>query len=386
MLIPFSEIQLSSQALGLEIIGISKAAPKPLDSSRLKLWQEKGFAAEMNYMQRDPQLQADPERLLPGAKTVISVAVKYDTRPAPLRPKGFGKVARYAWGSDYHLILPDRLEKLVNSLRLAHGDFKCRIFADAVPFLERAFAANAGLGFIGHNSLMITPKLGSFTLLAEILCDFDVDGYHPPQIRSSCGSCRRCLDSCPTSAFESPYVLNAGKCISYLSIEKKGQLSHPEREMLGDWIFGCDICQEVCPFNHGPLKHGSAPDLAELAPSFGVGPLINLKELLQITNQQDFKKKFLGTALLRSKREGLLRNAICVAVNTDCEDLIPDLHSLATTDSSPLLRQFGLWGMIKLKQKNSGLVQADREFLQKAFSDPAEQVITEAKWLEESYF
>jgi epoxyqueuosine reductase len=276
--VPFHDLKQLAHASGLEVVGASLAAHKPLESSRLKLWQDQGYAAELSYMLRDPLLQSDPLRLLPEAKSVLSFSVSYDTRPAPEFSVGFGKVARYAWGRDYHLILPPRIEHFVGLVKEHFGEFKFRVFTDAVPLLERAFAASAGLGFIGKNTLLIRPKHGSFTLLAELLCDFEVSGFTVDSTKSSCGTCHRCIDACPTNAFKSEYVLDAGRCISYLSIEKKGILSIEERKMLGEWIFGCDICQEVCPFNHGSLKLGLAPSLGDFSPEFGAGPLLNLSE------------------------------------------------------------------------------------------------------------
>lgn len=380
--ITFSELQHLAKIAGLEVVGVTEAVTKPIESSRLKLWQENGYAADMKYMQRDPLLQSDPMRLLPEAKTVISIAVSYSSEKSPVFVSGFGRVARYAWGKDYHLVLPDLLSNLVDLIKNDFGDFKFRIFSDAVPFLERAFAASAGLGFIGKNTLLIRPKLGSFTLLAEILCDFEVRGFSVDKSRSNCGSCIRCISNCPTSAFKSEYVLDAGKCISYLSIEKRGDLSLAERRMLGEWIFGCDICQEVCPFNHSSIKKSEVPSIDRFSAHFGVGPLLKLSEILEIKENEQFKHRYKDSPLLRAKREGLIRNAICVAVNTAVFDLIPRLKVLCREDFHPLVRQFALWGFVELMVKSGERFSADSiQLLQQALLDPDPHVVKEASEL-----
>lgn len=380
--VPFFEIKRIASEVGLDVTAVSLAKPKSQDATRLKVWQEKGHAANMAYMMRDADLQSDPLRLLPEAKTVLSFAVAYDTRPAPVASVGYGRVARYAWGRDYHLLLPERLEAFIAKAKIQFGNFNYRYFSDAVPLLERAFAASSGLGFIGKNTLLIRPRLGSFTLLAEILWDLHISDFQIETSNSSCGSCQKCMESCPTSAFESEYVLDARKCISYLSIEKKGILSLAERNMLGEWIFGCDVCQEVCPYNHTSLKQGRAPSLEEFSADFGVGPLLSLKEVVAIKDQQEFKLRFKDTPVMRAKREGLVRNAICVAVNTGAIEISKQLQVLALEDASALVRQFAYWGVFELDKREGGqLSSSNRRLLELGFKDTSEAVRAEVSGL-----
>ncbi len=348
MLVDFSVILQVAADVGLEVLGCIEAKPDNRAAGRLKIWQESGNAASMKWMMRDAANLTDPAFLLPEARTVICFAVAYDRRPVPEAKPGYGRVARYAWGQDYHIILKQRIEQFDVKLKEAVGDFKSRIFSDAVPFLERAFAAKAGLGFIGKNTLLIRPKLGSFTLLAEVITDLEINNLPIPQVYGDCGTCRRCLDNCPTSAFDSEYVLNANKCISFLTIEKRGELDVHERKMIGNWIFGCDVCQEVCPFNATELKKQQLPFLDEFGYEFGVGPYLELERACSIKTNQEFKQIFKDSPVLRTKREGLIRNAICVAVNTGFKDLLPLVEKLAKEDNSEVVRNTASWAMSQL--------------------------------------
>lgn len=343
--ISFHQLCKVASEAGLWLTGVSPAVPKPEEESRLRIWQENGNAGSMAYMGRDPARLSNPLVLLPEAKSVVSLALPYDMRPVPTVPQGYGRVARYAWGQDYHHVFPKLLSEFVELLTLEVGAFPHLYFSDAVPLLERAFAVSAGLGFVGKNTLLIKPKLGSFTLLAELICDLDVTDVPQLQAIEGCKSCTRCLDRCPTSAFDSAYRLDARLCISYLSIEKRGALAENERRMLGNWIFGCDICQEVCPYNYTSLKKARSPATHELGLEHGVGPFLELAEILMIPDDEIFKKRFKGTPLLRSRREGLMRNAICVALNTDCKFLIPQLEKIANYESNSVVKECARWAI-----------------------------------------
>ncbi len=373
--VSFDTLTAIARSCDLEIVGVLRAhdAQNLLDQNRQQLddWQKSGWAAEMGYMQRSPNLLTDLKNLLPEVVTVVSFVVPYSTR-ADLRlakqgcPQGSGRVARYAWGRDYHKILPKRMKRFVKAVEAEFGSdpsFKWRIFSDAVPLLERALVAGASLGFIGKNTMLIRPGLGSFTFLCEVLWEIDVElPVQRDESRGSCGSCSRCIEVCPTKALVGPRQLDASKCISYLTIEKRGDFSDWEQEALGEWLFGCDLCQEVCPFNHDGLE---IERLVEFGPEVGPGPFLDLEELLGIRDRVEFLDRFAGTPLMRPGREGLLRNAACVAANTKAFRCIEPLISSMKEDSSALVRRHARWALERLEDSSDGL---DRSRLRQALA------------------
>ncbi len=368
---------------GLSVVGVTGGEALSLDRERLAEWQSRGFAAGMAYMLRPAELLSSPARIEPEACSVISVAVFYDRRPrAPLAP-GHGRVARYAWGRDYHKVLRKRLEQLVGLVQAEVGErFPYRVFSDSVPLLERAMAVRAGVGFVGKNTMVIIPKRGSFSFLGEILWGVSVDGGAPPaRAAGRCGSCSRCLTGCPTGAFVSERVMDAGRCISYLTIEKRGWLLPEERQMLGAWIFGCDVCQDVCPFNAAPLRRAQEAEVPELGPAFGVGESLSLAEVLALRDESAFLSRFGGTALMRARREGLLRNAAVVAANTGAAELISALSGVSAEDSSPVVRGHALWACAALVEREGAPRAPLRQRLSAALRDPCGEVVREAEEL-----
>jgi epoxyqueuosine reductase len=238
------------------------------------------------------------------------------------------------------------------------------------------------LGFIGKNSMLIKPGRGSFFFLAEILSNIDVIQERTLPSNGHCGSCHQCQSSCPTEAIVSDRVVDARKCISYLTIEKRGALSYDEREAIGGWLFGCDICQEVCPFNHGPLKSGNKPDLPEFSAQNGVGPFLSLREVLKIRDEKDFLAKFKDTALLRAKREGLLRNACVVARNKKYFNLTSLLEDCVSNDSSEIIRSHALWALSEFARFQEGIKKERLNFLlNKCLNDNSHIVSSEARQL-----
>ena len=308
----------------------------------LQRWQEAGFAADMQYMRRDPALFATLETVLPGARSLVSLLFPYaqgaDATPLPL---GHGRVARYARGRDYHSVLREKLATFVARVERELGrSTRWRGFTDAVPILERAAANRAGLGFLGKNTLLIRAGAGSYFFIADIVWELEVDEPETPLSRylrrgkppgTGCGSCTRCLRSCPTGALPQPGVLDARRCISYLTIEKRGAFSPTERALIGDWIFGCDICQEVCPFNHGA---GALEVLPEFQPAAGAGNSLDLRGVLELSSPAAFRQRYGATALARTGYAGLVRNACAVAANTGAAFLAEQL--LSRTESDPL--------------------------------------------------
>ena len=355
-----------AQTHGLALIGFRPLGPLIQDRGHLYSWQEQGYAGTLGYMQRPADLFDAPAQILASQGTIISCAVAYDRGPRkPLPPEG-ARVARYAWGRDYHKVLKKRLQSLAQSLIEELPQLvPVRVFTDAVPLLERAYARESGLGFVGKNTMLITPKTGSFTLLGEILLGLGVvNDSTPSKANAHCGSCSRCQSACPTKAFPRPYVLDARKCISYLTIEKRGMLTEDERLAIGEWVFGCDICQEVCPFNHRAMQEGLPAQVPELSAQFGVGASLSLSELFQLKDDAEFLARFAGTALMRAKREGLLRNGLAVAVNRKCVALASQISRLAVEDTSPVVRATAWWALRRLAQSA----------IDKGLKDPSEIV------------
>ncbi len=360
--IEHAQLQEWASALGLSFLGAAPVGlPLAEDRERLRVWQERQQHGGMAFMARPPELLTTPHQLMPSATSLVSFAAFYDRGPAPHSlPVGFGRVARYAWGRDYHRVLKRTLELLVAKVTSALGrPVQARIFSDAVPLLERAIGREVGGGFVGKNTMLIQPSgRGSFFFLCEVLWDVEVEDQKevrsPSENQGSCGSCTRCVTRCPTEAFPEPYVLDARRCISYLSIEKRGALTEWERAALGEWVFGCDVCQEVCPFNHQALKAESPASLVQLSASSGVGHRLDLKELLTLRTDGEFVERFGGTALMRTKREGLLRNASVVAGNTVAEQLVDQLSDCVREDPSPVIRSHALWAVAKIQNKAGG--------------------------------
>ena len=301
---------LARQA-GLDRVGIARAAPASR-ADYYRAWLAAGYAGTMAYLGRNVRFREDPAALLPGARSIICVAAGYK-RPEPPTPAPddppTGRVARYARGWDYHHVLRDKLNRLVAGLRSTLDEpFETRICVDTAPILERDLAAAAGLGWIGKNTLLIDARLGSYLLLGECLTTLELVPDEP-QV-DHCGTCTACLDACPTQAFPQPYVLDASRCISYLTIEHRGDIPPALRPRVGDWVFGCDICQEVCPHNR------RAPDAtdAELAADLVPGRL-PLHELVALRSGQ-YRRLVRDTALRRATRNMLRRNAAIALENT----------------------------------------------------------------------
>jgi epoxyqueuosine reductase len=366
-----SEIKSKAFELGFNVAGISSVSPLTNDDLAFQNWCAAGFAADMEYMTRRPELHAHPKTLVPYSQSVITLAADYYFPAPAFEHQGrFGRIARYAWGLDYHDVVKPRLLKLVAEIEtLAGHGVRARCFVDAVPLLERAVAANASLGFFGKNTNLLRPKGGSWFFLSEILLDLELSSDEIP-IKVSCGTCRRCLEACPTDAFVSPYVLDSGKCISYLTIENKGAIAPELRRGIGEWIFGCDVCQEVCPFN----RFAADTKWPEFHPDAGAGTRLDLVEVLSIDTDARFRERFRGTPLTRPKRRGLLRNAAVVAANIGATSSVPMLIERVEQDPEPLIRSHCLWSLGQLdrtralaiaeravKQDNEPIVQGEAE-------------------------
>jgi epoxyqueuosine reductase len=300
----------------------------------------------MGYMARPDTIahRADPARILPGARTLVVVGLNHHTRPLPAGlwdDPARGLIASYAWGADYHDLMLPRLKQLAAALEVeTGGPIAHRAYVDTGPLLERDLAAAAGLGFVGKNTNLIHPRLGSWLLLGALLLVVDLPPRNGGGDGGTCGRCTRCLDACPTAAFAAPYVLDARRCISYLTIEHRGPIPRELRPLLGNRIFGCDICQEVCPWNRRFARPGADPafhprDVDAIAPS--------LLDLLAL-DEGAFRQRFRGTPIWRAKRRGLLRNAAVAAGNWGDPVAVPAL-ARALEDGEPLIRCHAAWAL-----------------------------------------
>jgi epoxyqueuosine reductase len=364
-----AQIKEAARRLGFACLGITSVEPLKPAARALDQWCEAGFAAGMEYMTRKRELHGNPGWLVPYARSLITLAVNYYVAaPEFQHQHRYGRVARYAWGRDYHDVVKLRLVKLVAEIEsLAGRSVRARCFVDAVPLLERAAAARAGLGFFGKNTNLIQPRGGSWFFLAEILLDLELP-TDDHQIKVSCGSCHRCIDACPTNAFAAPYWLDSRNCISYLTIENKGPIPHHLRSKLGEWVFGCDVCQDVCPFN----RFSNDTDWPELHPEAGIGQKLDLVETLSIATDEQFRLRFQGTPLGRPKRRGLLRNAAVVAANILCTAAVPVLIERARHDSEPLIRSHALWALAELDRRKA------LPLIERSLADPSPLVREEA--------
>jgi epoxyqueuosine reductase len=329
-------LKAEGRRLGFDQVGIASAVAPPGYPHFLD-WLEAGHAAGMDYMGRHAGVRAHPGLLLEGVRSVVVVSFVYG-RPEPSAPSATqGKVARYARGADYHEVLWRRLEALLGWLRAECPAARARAVADTAPLLERDFARLAGLGWIGKNTMLIDRRLGSFTVLGALLVDLELRP-DPPHHAGHCGTCTRCLDACPTDAFAGPYQLDARRCLSYWTIEHKGSIADEFADRLGDWVFGCDICQDVCPWNR-KAPPGRTPELEPL-PEWTNPDLIAWLS----SDAGPFRRSLKGTALSRAKRSGLLRNAALVLGQRGTVTAVPALIS-RLDDPDPVIRGAAAWAL-----------------------------------------
>lgn len=347
-------------SLGFDLAGVAPTEPGP-DLDFIRDWLERGYAGEMDWIGRRADERAEPSRLLPGLKSAVVVGLVYAepgqgggveaSEPGPGTPEagGRGRVADYAGGEDYHDLMLDRLRALAGGMEaLAGRELALRSYVDTGPVLERAFGARAGLGWIGKNTCLINPELGSRFFLGLVLSDLDLppDAAEPDH----CGSCRRCLDVCPTDAFPEPFVLNATRCISYTTIELRGSIDPALREAQGELVFGCDLCQDVCPWNQRrPVAPLSDPlalrERLEQRPEWRWPSLAWILDL----DEDGFGEASRGTALRRTRRLGLLRNALIAAGNSRDPALRPQLQRHAASEDA-LLAEHARWALERLAE------------------------------------
>lgn len=294
-------IKTGARTLGFSKVGIARAEALTLEGKNLAAWLRRGYQGTMGWMEKDPERRSDPRLIVKDARSVISVAVNYYTRETYSEDKTIGKISRYAWGDDYHILLTERLESLVACIKQERPDAATRLYVDTGPVMDKAWAVRAGIGWLGKHTNVITKEFGSWVFLGEIITDLELV-YDEP-MADFCGSCRACIDACPTDAIVEPYVLDANRCISYLTIEHKGEIPEDLAPRFDNWVYGCDICQDVCPWNsfqQATTEEAFQPRAHNLAP--------RLDELGNLT-QGEFTERFRRSPVKRTKREGLARNA-----------------------------------------------------------------------------
>jgi epoxyqueuosine reductase len=330
-------LKRQARVLGFDLVGIAPAAPAD-GFEHLHTWLAAGYAGTMTYLHKNAEARRHPASILPAVRSVIMAAMSYhdpatDNETPPPRPAGHsasGKVARYARGADYHEVLWRRLERLLDWLQNERPGCIGRAVSDSAPLLERDFARRAGLGWIGKNTLLLNCDAGSYFVLGALLVDIELRADTPFEAEH-CGSCTACLDACPTDAFPAPGVLDARRCVSYLTIEHKGPIPLELRPGVGGWLFGCDVCQEVCPWNRKATA-GTEPKLQPLK-SLAALDAVKLLGL----SEEEFFRRFEGTAMLRARRRGLLRNAAVVLGNTGDHSALPALRR-ALDDPEAIVR------------------------------------------------
>ncbi|OGQ51931.1 MAG: tRNA epoxyqueuosine(34) reductase QueG [Deltaproteobacteria bacterium RIFCSPLOWO2_02_FULL_57_26] len=356
-----ARIKEEAHRLGFALVGISRVQAAPHEESFAE-WLRRGLGGELGYLKRTEEVRRDPRKLVPWASSVVSVGMNYATPfSRPVGKRGLkGWISRYAWGDDYHDVMKQRLEALLDKVQeLYPGPVVGKAFVDSGPVLERDLAGVAGIGWIGKNTQLISPRRGSWFFLGELFLSLELTSDRP--IKDRCGRCQLCLKACPTGAFVGPYILDARRCISYLTIELKGPIPTHLRPLVGNHVFGCDICQEVCPYNvkatptseeaFYPREGLYAPELI---------PLLSLSE-------EEFRRRFRQSPILRAKRRGFLRNVAVALGNLRKPEAVPALTQ-ALGDHEPLVRRHVAWalGQIATPESLEALgkrleIESDRE-------------------------
>ena len=288
---------------GFELVGVVRAQDLESEGALLKEWLGLGYQGEMKWLEREPEKRADPRLLLPGAKSVVSLALNYFSHEDYPEEQGHGKISRYAWGDDYHLVIKERLGLLTDWIQNLVPGAKAKACVDTSPIMDKAWAVRAGLGWLGKHTNVITKEFGSWVFLAEIVTDIEFE-YDTEVVEDHCGSCTACLDACPTDAIVEPYLVDSNRCISYATIElRSAELPDQISSNLEGWLFGCDICQDVCPWNR--FQQETREPRFSPRPR-NVSPLID--DVLSLTHEE-YVEQFRRTAVKRTKLTGLKRNA-----------------------------------------------------------------------------
>jgi epoxyqueuosine reductase len=349
-------IKAAAAELGFQRTVIASLAPMESERQEYERWLALGYAAGMEYLKRNPHFRTSPQLLYPEGRSAIVVSVSYYSEVPPPPAGFFGKVARYAVGLDYHAVIRAKLRELNERIeKIAGRKVLAKAFTDDVSLFEQGLAARHGLGFAGRHTLIIGPQMmGTYNFVAELITDLELDADEPYE--GTCGKCFRCGEGCPTDAIEYGVGVNSNKCISYLTIENKGGIPLGLRKQLGRWVFGCDVCQDVCPYNGRP---NTAP-WEEFSPDKGTGHYLDLFSILDLESETAFRERFAHTPLRRPKLRGLSRNSLTVIGNIladesralQCTLSEEELSGAAArlveyieTEPEPMLREHAYWAL-----------------------------------------
>ena len=339
-------------ALGFDLVGISPAESHYGEADLFERWLGRGYAGEMSYLERGLPKRKDVDKVLSGAKSVVSCAVNYNTEnPLSTEASDGGWISRYAWGDDYHDVMGEMLGDLADYITgLCPEEAGVRAYVDTGPVLEKVHASHSGIGWVGKNTCLINQQVGSWLFLGEVITDIELD--YDTAVEDRCGTCTRCIDACPTDAIVEPYVLDARRCISYLTIELKGKIPLELREGVENNVFGCDVCQDVCPWNRKALftlKENFMPREKLLSPEF--------KWLLGLDGN-GFREVFRKSPVKRAKRRGFMRNVLVAVGNSGNKEYITYVRSLIC-DDEPIIRAHAVWALCRLEDEDC-LIELER--------------------------
>ncbi|MEL6403333.1 MAG: tRNA epoxyqueuosine(34) reductase QueG [Chloroflexota bacterium] len=338
--------------LGFNLVGVTEAKPSPTLSA-YRRWIADGMHGKMGYMARDDRVirREDLNHIVEGARSIVMVGLDYRTEVVPdaiLHDPTRGRIASYAWQLDYHDVMTPRLEELASWMQTQVGESVAhKVYVDTGAVLERSHAQQAGMGFVGKNTMLIHPRRGSYFFLGEIISTIDFDDYDTPHRETMCGNCKRCLLACPTDAFPEPYVLDARRCISYHTIENKDWIDRDLRPQFGNWVYGCDVCQEVCPFQ----RFSKVTDEIAFYPADYDAVAPHLGTLLSLTDET-FAEMYADSPIKRIKRKRLVRNACIAAGNSGDGQFIPYVIQLLY-DAEPLVRGHAAWALWQLMRRGA---------------------------------
>ncbi len=344
-MISSADIKSFARQSGFDAVGIVPASPLPEAEAKFQNWIEAGFHGGMKYLEDYASRKKELEREIPGAKSIIVLGVNYFTAGSAAEEKPdsaaalTGRVARYAWGKDYHIVVRERLQAVEDFIRTRVPRVQCLSCVDTRPVFERGYAEQAGLGFRGKHTNLLSREFGPWLFLSEIITDLELSP-DSPRDHGSCGTCTDCIDICPTQAIVAPGKINARKCIAYLTIEHKGVIPREIRPLMGDWVFGCDACLNTCPFTH----FSKETTWKELKPESGAGRSLDLIALFEIKTNGEYEARFRGTPLLRATRKMMIRNAAIVLGNRKDESAVPVL-ARALKEEVALVRLHAAWAL-----------------------------------------
>jgi epoxyqueuosine reductase len=364
------QVKAKAVELGFNLVGTARAEPSPMLAA-YEAWIASGMHGEMGYMARADRAarRRDLSVIMPNVRSMIIVGVDYRSYlpEEVLSDPSRGRIASYAWGLDYHDVISAKLEQFAAWMRAEFGLNNHRVYVDTGAILERSHGQTAGMGFIGKNTMLIHPRRGSYFFLGEILTDAELDVYDEPLKKASmCGSCTRCLTACPTDAFPRPFVLDARRCISYLTIELKGWIERDLRPLMGNWIFGCDVCQDVCPWQ----RFSAETDVSAFFASDIDRATPPILELLDI-DAVGFASRFAGSPVERIGRDRLVRNACIAAGNWGSDQAVDPLLRLLT-DSSSIVRGHAAWALGRIMDDSV------KSILRRAYDQEADESVRSA--------